>query len=357
MRTARSHRRRRSRRTRSSRAPICTTKRPATTRGSGRARRLIWSTGTRSGTRFSIGNCRMRSGSRAECSTWRTTVSIGTCWPAVGDKVAFHWEGEPGDTRTITYQDLLDEVCRFSNVLKGLGVQKGDRVNIYLPMIPEAAVAMLACARIGAAHSVVFGGFSSQSLSDRINDADAKVLITADGGYRRGEVFPLKPTADEACETTPSIEHVVVVKRGGNDVTMVEGRDHWYHDLMDGASDRVSGRADGGRAPALPALHLGHHRQAQGHHAHDRRLPHPRHVHPQVRVRPAARDRRLLVHRRRRLDHRAQLHRLRAAVQRLHPGDVRGRPQPPRATTGSGRSSRSTASRSSTPRRPPSARS
>ncbi len=153
-----------------------------------------------------------------------------------GDKVAFHWEGEPGDTRTITYQDLLDEVCRFSNVLKGLGVQKGDRVNIYLPMIPEAAVAMLACARIGAAHSVVFGGFSSQSLSDRINDAEAKVLITADGGYRRGEVFPLKPAADEACATTPSIEHVVVVKRGGNDVTMVEGRDRWYHELMDGAS-------------------------------------------------------------------------------------------------------------------------
>ena len=123
-----------------------------------------------------------------------------------GDKVAFHWEGEPGDTRTITYQDLLDEVSQFANVLKGLGVEKGDRVNIYLPMIPEAAVAMLACARIGAAHSVVFGGFSSQSLSDRINDAEAKVLITADGGYRRGEVFPLKPAADEACASTPTID-------------------------------------------------------------------------------------------------------------------------------------------------------
>jgi acetyl-CoA synthetase len=153
-----------------------------------------------------------------------------------GDKVALHWEGEPGDTRTITYRDLLEEVCQFSNALLGLGVEKGDRVNIYLPMIPEAAVAMLACARIGAAHSVVFGGFSAQSLSDRINDAEAKVLITADGGYRRGEVFPLKPAADEACESTPSIEHVVVVKRGGNDVTMVEGRDVWYHDLIDGAS-------------------------------------------------------------------------------------------------------------------------
>ena len=153
-----------------------------------------------------------------------------------GGKVAIHWEGEPGDTRKITYQDLLDEVSQFANSLKGLGVQKGDRVNIYLPMIPEAAVAMLACARIGAAHSVVFGGFSSQSLSDRINDAEAKVLITADGGYRRGEVFPLKPAADEACESAPTIEHMVVVKRGGNDITMQENRDHWYHELLAEAS-------------------------------------------------------------------------------------------------------------------------
>ena len=154
-----------------------------------------------------------------------------------GDKVAIHWEGEPGDTRTITYSELLVEVEKFSNVLKSLGVAKGDRVNIYLPMIPEAAVAMLSCARIGAAHSVVFGGFSSQALADRINDAEAKVLITADGGYRRGEVFELKPAADEAIASTPTIEHVVVVKRGGNKVNMVAGRDHWYHDLMANASD------------------------------------------------------------------------------------------------------------------------
>ena len=149
-----------------------------------------------------------------------------------GDKVAFHFEGEQGDTRTITYSQMLDEVQKFANVLKGLGVNKGDRVNIYLPMIPEAAVAMLACARIGAVHSVVFGGFSSQALSDRINDAEAKVLITADGGYRRGEVFPLKPQADEAVASTPSITAVVVVKRGGNAVDMQVGRDHWYHELM-----------------------------------------------------------------------------------------------------------------------------
>ena len=152
-----------------------------------------------------------------------------------GDKVAFYWEGEPGDSRTITYAELLDDVQRFANVLKGLGVAKGDRVNIYLPMIPEVAVAMLACARIGAAHSVVFGGFSAQALADRINDAEATVLITADGGYRRGEVFPLKAAADEAVGNAPTIRHVVVVKRGGNDVTMVGGRDHWYHDLMEGA--------------------------------------------------------------------------------------------------------------------------
>ena len=154
-----------------------------------------------------------------------------------GDKVAFHWEGEPGDTRTITYSDLLAEVCKFANVLKGLGIGKGDRVNIYLPMIPEAAVAMLACARIGAVHSVVFGGFSAQALADRINDADAKLLVTADGGYRRGEILPLKPAADEACENTPSLQHIVVVKRCGNDVTMLEGRDHWYHELLESASD------------------------------------------------------------------------------------------------------------------------
>jgi acetyl-CoA synthetase len=155
-----------------------------------------------------------------------------------GDKVAFYWEGEPGDARVLTYADLLDEVQRLANALKDLGVQRGDRVNIYLPMIPEAAVAMLACARIGAAHSVVFGGFSAQSLSDRINDAEAKVLITADGGHRRGEVFPLKPAADDALVSAPTIEHVIVVRRGGNDVEMVTGRDHWYHDLI-AAADPV----------------------------------------------------------------------------------------------------------------------
>jgi len=152
-----------------------------------------------------------------------------------GSKVAFFWEGEPGDSRVVTYSELLDEVQKFANVLKSFGVEKGDRVNIYLPMIPEAAVAMLACARIGAVHSVVFGGFSSQALADRINDAEAKVLITADGGWRRGEVFPLKSQADDAVKLTSTIEHVMVVKRGGNDVVMQDGRDHWYHELMETA--------------------------------------------------------------------------------------------------------------------------
>ncbi|MEJ2504394.1 MAG: AMP-binding protein, partial [Gemmatimonadota bacterium] len=156
------------------------------------------------------------------------------------NKAALVWEGEPGDQRTYTYWDLHREVGKFSNVLKGLGVGRGDRVAIYLPMIPEAAIAMLACARLGAIHSVVFGGFSADSLRDRIADAEARLLITADGGYRRGRVVPLKDTADRAIEATPSIEHVVVVRRRliaqDPQVHMKPGRDHWYHELMQDAS-------------------------------------------------------------------------------------------------------------------------
>jgi acetyl-CoA synthetase len=157
------------------------------------------------------------------------------------DRVALYWEGEPGDARTYTYGELLAEVCRLANALKGLGVQKGDRVTIYLPMIPEVAVAMLACTRIGALHSVVFGGFSPESLSDRNNDAAAKVLITADGGWRRGAVVPLKANSDEALAKSPTVQHVVVVARGGSlseqvGVSLEEGRDHWYHDLVAAAS-------------------------------------------------------------------------------------------------------------------------
>ena len=149
-----------------------------------------------------------------------------------GDKVAFYWEGEPGDTRVLTYADLLAETCRVANALKSLGVQKGDRVAIYLGMVPELAITMLACARIGAAHSVVFGGFSSQSLRDRINDAEAKVLVTADGAWRRGSIVPLKEIADAAVAETPSIERVVVLRRTGQDVAVDATRDVWYHDLV-----------------------------------------------------------------------------------------------------------------------------
>ncbi len=149
-----------------------------------------------------------------------------------GDKVAFHWEGEPGDTRTITYAELLDDVARLANALRSLGVGKGDRVNIYLGMVPELPIAMLACARIGAPHSVVFGGFSAESLRDRINDAEATVLITADGAWRRGAIVPLKDNADEAVAQCPSIEHVITVRRCGNDHSVTEGRDHWYHELV-----------------------------------------------------------------------------------------------------------------------------
>jgi acetyl-CoA synthetase len=153
-----------------------------------------------------------------------------------GDKVAYHWEGEPGDTRTITYQELRDDVARFANALKSIGVQRGDRVNIYMGMVPELPVAMLACARLGAAHSVVFGGFSADALRDRINDAEAKVLITQDEGWRAGKVVPLKKNADDAVANTPSIEKVVVLRRTGNDVPWTDDRDVWWHDLVEGQS-------------------------------------------------------------------------------------------------------------------------
>jgi acetyl-CoA synthetase len=171
---------------------------------------------------------------------WFVGGKLNVCHNAVdrhvaagrGDKVAFHWEGEPGDTRTITYADLHAEVQRAANALKDLGVAKGDRVCIYMPMIPEVIVAMLACTRIGAPHSVVFGGFSPDSLIDRINDAECKLVITADGGYRRGAASMLKPNVDAALKETPSVEKVLVVKRVDEPVEMAEGRDVWWHDAV-----------------------------------------------------------------------------------------------------------------------------
>ncbi len=149
-----------------------------------------------------------------------------------GDKVAYHWVGEPGDKRDISYRDLHREVCRFANALTSLGVERGDRVAIYMGMVPELPVAMLACARIGAAHSVVFGGFSSDALADRIDDGQAKVLVTQDGAWRGGNIVPLKANADVAVARTPSIEHVVVLRRVGSEVAMKEGRDLWWDEVV-----------------------------------------------------------------------------------------------------------------------------
>jgi acetyl-CoA synthetase len=166
-------------------------------------------------------------------STWRK------------NKAALIWEGEPGDSRILTYAQLHREVCQMANVLKQLGVKKGDRVGIYMPMIPEAAVAMLACARIGAPHSVIFGGFSGEALKARLLDAQVKVVVTADGGFRKDKAIPLKPAVDEALHdrTVPSVEHVLVVRRTGEPVAMDPGRDHWWHDLQAGVS---------GNCPAEP---------------------------------------------------------------------------------------------------------
>ena len=161
-----------------------------------------------------------------------------------GDRVAIHFEGEPGDTRTITYADLQREVCKAANAFAALGVKQGDRVAVYLPMIPEAVVTMLACARLGAAHSVVFGGFSADALRSRIDDARATLVVTADGGYRRGAAAALKPAVDGALEGgSDSVTNVVVVRRTGQDVAWTPGRDLWWHDVVDGASDQHTAEA------------------------------------------------------------------------------------------------------------------
>ncbi len=165
------------------------------------------------------------------CQTWRR------------NKAAIIWEGEPGDSRVLTFGDLQREVSKCANILLALGVETGDRVGVYMPMIPELAITILACARIGATHSVVFGGFSADALRDRMNDAEAKVIVTADGGYRRGAIVDLKVNVDEAVEQCPSVTSVLVYRRTGQDVTMREGRDFWWHERMAEASDV---------APAVP---------------------------------------------------------------------------------------------------------
>ncbi len=168
---------------------------------------------------------------------------------ARANKAAIIFEGEPGDIRTLTYRQLHQEVCRFAHALSGLGLVKGDRVAIYMPMVPEAAIAMLACARLGVIHTVIFGGFSSEAIKDRVNDCQAKVIITADGGWRRGKIVELKANVDRALAGTPSVQAVVVLKRTGQPVTMAEGRDHWWHDVVAGKAATHKAEAFGSEHP------------------------------------------------------------------------------------------------------------
>ncbi len=195
--------------------------------------------------------------------------------------MAYYWIGEPGDTRTLTFSDLHREVQKAANALKELGIGSGDRVAIYMPMIPELPIAMLACARIGAPHTVVFGGFSADALASRIDDAQARLLITADGGWRRGKAVDLKSAADAAVEQTSTIEHVLVVERVGTaaPATMTAGRDVWWHEIDGAPGARLSAGPGRLGAHALSALHLWHHGQAQGHHALERGLPPGRRLH------------------------------------------------------------------------------
>ena len=260
-----------------------------------------------------------------------------------GDKVAIHLEGEPGDTRTITYAELLDEVSRFANALKGLGVQTG-RPGQHLPADDPRGCRGDAGLRPHRGRPqrrvrrVLVAGARRPHQRRRGQGADhgrrrlaARQGVPAEAGRRRGR----GGDADDRARRRRAARR----QRRRRCRT---GRDHWYHDLVAAADRRLPGRAVRHRAAAVPALHVGHHRQAEGDHAHDRRLPHAGRLHPQVRLRPPSGDRRVLVHGRRRLGHRPQLHRLRPARQRRHRRDVRGRARTTRATTASGRSSRST---------------
>ncbi len=194
--------------------------------------------------------------------------------PRRAEQTAILWEGDrPGDDRRISYRELHDAVCRLANVLKQRGVKKGDRVTIYLPMIPEIAVAMLACARIGAIHSVVFGGFSPDSLAGRIRDCRSTVLITADEGRRGGRAVPLKRNADDALRLCPEVREVIVVRHTGGAIDWVGGSRHLVSRGLRGGLLRLPARGDVGRGPALHPLHLGLDRTAERGLAHDRRVP------------------------------------------------------------------------------------
>ncbi len=287
-------------------------------------RHVVQSRGPRSRTGTTTPRICTSAGSRARSSTPAYNC-LDRHLEKRGDQTAIIWEGDdPKVDKKITYRELHAEVCKFANVLKGRGVKKGDRVCIYMPMIPEAAVAMLACARIGAVHSVVFGGFSPESLKDRILDSDCRVVITADEGVRGGKKVPLKANTDQALTHCPNVHTVLVVKHTGGSVAWNATRDVWYHEQMAQGLRRLSAGGNGCRGPAVHSLYLRLHRQAQGRAAHHRRLSVVRRDHPQVRLR-LSRRRYLLVHRRRRLGDGPLLYRLRPAGQRRDHAHVRGR--------------------------------
>ena len=232
---------------------------------------------------------------------WYLGGTLNVCFNCVdrhveagrGDKVAYHWEGEPADERrAITYAQLQRDVVRFANALKKLGVGKGTPVAIYMGMVPELPVAMLACTRLGAPHTVVFGGFSADSLSGRMVDMGCEVLITQDEAWRRGSTVPLKRTADEAMSDAPKVRASVVLRRTGNDVPMQDGRDHWWHELEDGVPDDAAScpcEPMDERGSALPHVHERHDREAEGHRAHDGRLPVRRRDDAPLHLRPEGR--------------------------------------------------------------------
>ena len=242
-----------------------------------------------------------------------------------GDRVAFHWAGEEGEERSITYAELLGEVQRLANALKDLGVHKGDVVGIYLPMIPEAVVSMLACARIGAPHNVVFGGFASEAVADRMQVSNAKVLITVDGSRRKGKTAPVKAALEETIADLRSLRHIVVVRHTGVDVPMVDGRDIFYDEAIAAADPVCPAEPMRAEDPLFILYSSGSTAKPKGDRAYHRRILDWGLLDPSPGVRPRPRARRVLLHGGRRLDHRSLVHRLRPACQRRDQRDLRGR--------------------------------